>query len=232
MPLSRGGSTSRIGADLGGRDVVRREACGGPRALRRVSTPGRPLSVSRDNCGSFGWVSDRRGYRYEPTDPSTGKAWPLAFRAGAIRVGRGRKGRVPQFTPTPVSSTNMCPGPRCLFMWIAMKRFSQPIAVGVFGITGDFPGGAARSEQPRRVAWKTGMSWCGAVRRGSIITASRPSNQASPPVGAPDQSDLSKGGFRRCRGRPGNGRAFASLRPRAPGECTSGCSKKVSFVTV
>ena len=28
------------------------------------------------NCGPLGWISDTRGYRYEPLHPETGRAWP------------------------------------------------------------------------------------------------------------------------------------------------------------
>jgi alkylated DNA repair protein (DNA oxidative demethylase) len=28
------------------------------------------------NCGPLGWVSDRSGYRYQPTHPRTGRSWP------------------------------------------------------------------------------------------------------------------------------------------------------------
>lgn len=37
---------------------------------------GRPFTVRMTNLGSLGWVSDRAGYRYQPTHPATGKAWP------------------------------------------------------------------------------------------------------------------------------------------------------------
>jgi DNA oxidative demethylase len=37
---------------------------------------GRPFSVRMSNCGPLGWVSDERGYRYQPVHPRTGKAWP------------------------------------------------------------------------------------------------------------------------------------------------------------
>jgi alkylated DNA repair protein (DNA oxidative demethylase) len=37
---------------------------------------GRPFSVEESNFGSLGWVSDRSGYRYQPTHPNTGKPWP------------------------------------------------------------------------------------------------------------------------------------------------------------
>ena len=37
---------------------------------------GKPMSVQMTNCGALGWVTDVRGYRYEPTHPVTGKPWP------------------------------------------------------------------------------------------------------------------------------------------------------------
>ncbi|MBS0125651.1 alpha-ketoglutarate-dependent dioxygenase AlkB family protein [Thetidibacter halocola] len=44
--------------------------------LVRPETPrGQKMSVRMSACGDFGWVSDRRGYRYEPRHPS-GVAWP------------------------------------------------------------------------------------------------------------------------------------------------------------
>lgn len=45
--------------------------------LRRMSTPGgRQMSVAMTSCGALGWVSDRTGYRYSPTDPGRGEPWP------------------------------------------------------------------------------------------------------------------------------------------------------------
>ena len=38
---------------------------------------GKPMSVRMTNCGPLGWVTDKeRGYRYQATHPTTGKAWP------------------------------------------------------------------------------------------------------------------------------------------------------------
>jgi alkylated DNA repair protein (DNA oxidative demethylase) len=37
---------------------------------------GRPFTVRMTNLGALGWVSDRAGYRYQPTHPETGKPWP------------------------------------------------------------------------------------------------------------------------------------------------------------
>ena len=43
--------------------------------VRPVTRRGRALSVRMTSCGAWGWVSDRRGYRYEARHPS-GAAWP------------------------------------------------------------------------------------------------------------------------------------------------------------
>ena len=45
--------------------------------LRHLITPGGlRMSVAMTNCGALGWVSDRRGYRYDPIDPERGAPWP------------------------------------------------------------------------------------------------------------------------------------------------------------
>lgn len=42
----------------------------------RMPRSGKPLSVRMTNCGVLGWISDEKGYRYQPAHPETGKAWP------------------------------------------------------------------------------------------------------------------------------------------------------------
>jgi DNA oxidative demethylase len=45
--------------------------------FRHMLTPGGlRMSVAMTNCGARGWVSDRKGYRYDAADPETGKPWP------------------------------------------------------------------------------------------------------------------------------------------------------------
>ncbi|MEO9078934.1 MAG: DNA oxidative demethylase AlkB [Rhodanobacter sp.] len=38
---------------------------------------GARMSASMTNAGSLGWISDRRGYRYDSIDPHSGDPWPL-----------------------------------------------------------------------------------------------------------------------------------------------------------
>lgn len=45
--------------------------------FRHLATPGgQKMSVAMTNCGSVGWFSDGRGYRYTELDPLTNKPWP------------------------------------------------------------------------------------------------------------------------------------------------------------
>lgn len=45
--------------------------------FRHLITPGgHRMSVAMTNCGSAGWVSDQRGYRYDAIDPDSGRPWP------------------------------------------------------------------------------------------------------------------------------------------------------------
>jgi alkylated DNA repair protein (DNA oxidative demethylase) len=45
--------------------------------FRHLITPGgHTMSVAMTNCGRVGWVSDPRGYRYDPIDPDSGQPWP------------------------------------------------------------------------------------------------------------------------------------------------------------
>lgn len=37
---------------------------------------GKAFSVKMTNCGPLGWVSDIKGYRYQPLHPRTGRPWP------------------------------------------------------------------------------------------------------------------------------------------------------------
>lgn len=45
--------------------------------FRHMVTPGGfTMSVAMTNCGDYGWVSDRKGYRYATRDPLSGEPWP------------------------------------------------------------------------------------------------------------------------------------------------------------
>lgn len=45
--------------------------------FRHMQTPsGKFTAAKMSNCGAFGWMSDRDGYRYSPLDPFSNQPWP------------------------------------------------------------------------------------------------------------------------------------------------------------
>lgn len=44
--------------------------------IRQATPWGKPMSVAQTSFGAWGWISDRKGYRYEPAHPETGRPWP------------------------------------------------------------------------------------------------------------------------------------------------------------
>ena len=54
------------------REVITRA----PLYTPRMPKSGKPMSVRMTNCGTLGWMTDERGYRYQPTHPETGAPWP------------------------------------------------------------------------------------------------------------------------------------------------------------
>lgn len=44
--------------------------------VQPVTPGGKAMSVRMTSAGRLGWVTDRRGYRYEPIHPGTGRPWP------------------------------------------------------------------------------------------------------------------------------------------------------------
>jgi alkylated DNA repair protein (DNA oxidative demethylase) len=57
-------------------EILRAAAKEAPFVTPVMPRSGRPFSVRMTNLGALGWVSDRAGYRYQPTHPGTGKPWP------------------------------------------------------------------------------------------------------------------------------------------------------------
>ena len=58
------------------RDAIRDIVRAAPLFVPRMPRTGKEFSVRMSNCGPLGWVSDERGYRYQPKHPLTGEAWP------------------------------------------------------------------------------------------------------------------------------------------------------------
>ena len=82
--------------------------------FRHIVTPGgRVVSVGMTNCGAAGWVTDRSGYRYDPIDPETSRAWPampalFATLAAEAAAAAGFGG----FAPDACLINRVAPGPQ------------------------------------------------------------------------------------------------------------------------
>jgi len=58
------------------RDTVHEVLVHAPLYTPRMPKSGKPMSVRMSNCGPLGWVTDERGYRYQPAHPESGAPWP------------------------------------------------------------------------------------------------------------------------------------------------------------
>ncbi|PLY44372.1 DNA oxidative demethylase AlkB [Janthinobacterium sp. ROICE36] len=138
--------------------------------LRHMATPGGlRMSVAMSNCGTLGWVTDGRGYRYARLDPSSGRPWPtmppvflrLAQQA-ALAAG------YPRFTPDACLVNRYAPGAR---MALHQDRdecdFNAPIVSVSLGLPAIFLfGGSERADRAARITLLHGdvVVWGGADR--------------------------------------------------------------------
>lgn len=138
--------------------------------FRHMTTPGGyRMSVAITNCGDFGWVTDRRGYRYDTVDPESNKPWPalpssfltLAQRAAGIAG-------FPDFHPTCCLVNRYEPGAKLsLHQDKDETDFSAPIVSVSLGLPATFLfGGARRNDKARRFRLNSGdvAVWGGASR--------------------------------------------------------------------
>jgi alkylated DNA repair protein (DNA oxidative demethylase) len=138
--------------------------------LRHMVTPGGfRMSVAMTNCGAYGWVSDRTGYRYDPIDPATGAAWPAmpdAFRSLAMRA--AARAGFDGFVPDACLVNRYEPGARLTLHQDRNERdFRAPIVSVSLGIPAMFLfGGARRADRQKRVALEHGdvVVWGGPAR--------------------------------------------------------------------
>ena len=138
--------------------------------FRHLVTPGGfRMSVAMTNCGELGWVSDRRGYRYDPVDPESGEPWPAlpgTLRALA-RDAAARAGHA-DFMPDACLINRYAPGARLsIHQDRDEKDLRAPIVSVSLGLPATFLwGGDARGDKARRVALHHGdvVVWGGPSR--------------------------------------------------------------------
>ena len=138
--------------------------------FRHLVTPGGfRMSVAMTNCGALGWVSDRRGYRYDAHDPETGAPWPpmpasfaLLARAAAAETGFA------EFVPDVCLINRYVPGARLTLHQDRNERgLDAPIVSVSLGLPAMFLfGGLDRRDRTARVPLfhRDVVVWGGASR--------------------------------------------------------------------
>lgn len=122
--------------------------------FRHMQTPGgHQMSVAMTNCGDLGWVTDRRGYRYDRVDPDTGMPWP-AMPPAFVRLAAeaADAGGYAGFSPDACLINRYTPGARMsLHQDRDEQDFHAPIVSVSLGLPAVFLfGGSKRSDKPTR----------------------------------------------------------------------------------
>jgi alkylated DNA repair protein (DNA oxidative demethylase) len=138
--------------------------------FRHMLTPGgQHMSAAMTNCGEVGWVTDRRGYRYDRLDPQTGQPWPplpacLTQLAGRAAAEAG----FASFRPDVCLINRYEPGARMSLHQDRDERdFSAPIVSVSLGLGATFLfGGLKRTDRPHRLPLVHGdvLVWGGPTR--------------------------------------------------------------------
>jgi alkylated DNA repair protein (DNA oxidative demethylase) len=138
--------------------------------FRNMVTPGGfAMSVAMTNCGVAGWITDRRGYRYDSTDPETGRSWPPMPRAFASLAERvADAAGFADFRPDACLINRYEPGARLTLHQDRNERdFAEPIVSVSLGLPAIFLfGGERRNVRPRRIGLESGdvVVWGGPAR--------------------------------------------------------------------
>ena len=138
--------------------------------LRHMVTQGGfTMTVAMTNCGKLGWVSDKKGYRYDALNPSTGEPWqamPESFLQLAINA--AAEAGYANFVPDACLINQYEIGARMsLHQDKDEQDFSQPIVSVSLGCAATFLlGDLKRSDKPRKILLQHGdvVVWGGKSR--------------------------------------------------------------------
>jgi len=138
--------------------------------FRHLVTPGGfRMSVAMTNCGELGWVSDRRGYRYDPVDPESGQRWPpMPESFLTLAADAAARAGYDDFAPDGCLVNRYAPGARLsMHQDRDEKDLRAPIVSVSLGLPAVFLwGGDARTDKARRVLLQHGdvVVWGGPSR--------------------------------------------------------------------
>lgn len=138
--------------------------------FRNMMTPGGyRMSVAMTNCGRAGWVTDRRGYRYDPDDPMTGRPWPaMPPLFQRLAADAAAAGGFSGFAPDACLINRYEPGSKLSLHRDEDERdMTAPIVSVSLGLPAIFLfGGDKRGDRPRRIGLGSGdvVVWGGPDR--------------------------------------------------------------------
>lgn len=138
--------------------------------FRHLITPGgHRMSVAMTNAGSVGWISDRRGYRYDAIDPDSGLPWPEMPAVFAhVAEQAAAKAGFPDFYPDACLINRYEPGAKLsLHQDKDELDFNAPIVSVSLGLPATFLfGGLNRSDKTARYRLTHGdvVAWGGSAR--------------------------------------------------------------------
>ncbi len=169
--LAPGATLLRGFARAEGESLLREvEAVAGDAPFRHLTTRGGgTIAAAMTNCGTLGWVSDRRGYRYEPLDPTSGQPWPAMpeLFAGLARTAAALAG-FPGYDPDCCLINRYVPGTG---MGLHQDRDEQDASAPIVSVSLGLPatflwGGLRRTDPTRRIPLVHGdvVVWGGPAR--------------------------------------------------------------------
>lgn len=157
----------------GGRDTAFRRAIDavvGQADFRNMQTPGGGrMSAAMTSCGGYGWVTDRRGYRYAAADPESGAPWPAMPRLFATLAAKAaRRAGFEAFEPDACLVNRYAVGARMgLHQDKDEADYDHPIVSVSLGLPAVFLwGGPRRADKPERLLLEHGdvLVWGGVDR--------------------------------------------------------------------
>ena len=123
--------------------------------FRQMVTPGGfTMSVALSSCGTWGWTTDRSGYRYTRDDPLTGQPWPTMPEVFLqLAQAAAREAGFADFVPDSCLINRYIPGAKMsLHQDKDEKSYAAPIVSVSLGLPAMFLfGGFARSDKSQRV---------------------------------------------------------------------------------
>jgi DNA oxidative demethylase len=134
-----------------------------------ITPGGFRMSVAMTNCGRYGWVTDRMGYRYASIDPETGQRWP-EMPDSFVRLARlaAEAAGFPSFHPDACLINRYDPGARLTLHQDKDERdLAHPVVSVSLGLPATFLfGGMKRSDKTIRIPVLHGdvIVWGGPAR--------------------------------------------------------------------